>query len=113
MKHTVTPLPCPFCGSDNVAAWDYWCTCKDCGAEIAEQRERCNPALSKRDNNVLAWNRRKSGQYKDSCPFCGGNNLGLSVSEADKGRFWMYCQDCFALGPDGSTEDEAEQLWSR
>jgi len=103
--------PCPFCGSNNISAWDYWCRCNNCTAEIAMQRVDENPALSHRANNILAWNRRKSGPYKDSCPFCGGNNLDLSVSKADEGRFWMYCRDCFAQGPEGANEDEAEELW--
>ena len=104
---------CPFCGSNAITAGDFWCRCETCGAEVSQQRTRHNPALSERVNNVLAWNRRASGLYKDSCPFCGGDNLGLSVCEADDGRFWVYCADCFAQGPDGSTETEAEKLWGR
>ena len=46
------------------------------------------------------------------CPFCGGKHIKLFKTWAF-GPFWLSCEDCLAIGPDGATEDEAIQLWNK
>ena len=100
--------PCPFCGSRDIAVGDFFARCNACRTQVAE-------GPLQKSVQVRAWNRRDLSKRarRGACPFCGGSHIGLSVTEADKGRFWRYCNDCFAQGPEGASEDEAEELWGR
>ena len=47
------------------------------------------------------------------CPFCA--SLDLSVYGGHPGgRYWaVLCQQCWAMGPEGSSAEEATERWNR
>jgi Lar family restriction alleviation protein len=44
------------------------------------------------------------------CPFCGGEVLYLMDMTS---MFYVYCDQCFASGPDDGTISGAREAWNR
>lgn len=47
----------------------------------------------------------------ETCPFCGSKELSVSIGDGVEPFDYVCCEDCFASGPHGLTEEHAEQLW--
>ena len=48
----------------------------------------------------------------ETCPFCGSEELSVSIGDGIEPFDFVCCDDCFAQGPHGVTEEHAEQLWA-
>jgi len=48
--------PCPFCGSDNVRAWDNSVTCRECDASGPDLGHCVGDKC--REASIVAWNTR-------------------------------------------------------
>lgn len=52
------------------------------------------------------------------CPFCASLDLSIYGGHS-RGRYWgglywaVLCQECWAMGPEGSSTDEATERWNR
>lgn len=46
------------------------------------------------------------------CPFCGGEDLGVSNGDASDDWCAIYCRECFASGPHNYTDDHASKGWN-
>ena len=46
------------------------------------------------------------------CPFCGGDKLA-ECFDADRGLFFVRCEECKAIGPQVREPMLARRLWSR
>lgn len=49
------------------------------------------------------------------CPFCKSRCVtGWTETDGDDVTTdaWIACDDCFARGPSGDTEDEAQEKWN-
>lgn len=44
------------------------------------------------------------------CPFCGFTDV--QIGEPEPGRIAIDCPECQAIGPFGSSPDEAADLWN-
>ncbi len=113
LVHPEAAKPCPFCGGTEIRSGSLRVICDTCKASMSAPLGVYVAGTSKRamrENNIRAWNQRHSHK-KRGCPFCGSDNVDLSHSGADRGLFWVYCKDCFAGGPDSTTEDGAVEVW--
>jgi len=48
---------------------------------------------------------------EDTCPFCKSDFLSVSIGYHTELVDFVRCDNCFAEGPRGPTEDQAHQLW--
>jgi len=46
------------------------------------------------------------------CPFCGSSKIDLFEGTIGGSFAAAMCRTCHAMGPEGVTRDEAEQLWN-
>ena len=52
-----------------------------------------------------------------TCPFCGGDDLGVDVDRSAmthyRNKWWnVFCLDCGTRGPIADTRDKALQYWN-
>ena len=44
------------------------------------------------------------------CPFCGSKHI---KSDYMTGKFWLVCDDCGSMGPNGKNLEQAIDAWNK